>query len=197
MVGLLGLVSAACVAPAPSAPYYGIYFSAPNVGYIGQSATLKPTATSKLPVQLTLDATSSGCTLDGYVVSYDSLGTCVINANEPGDATHAASNQIQRKIAVVNCPPLRGGIWSTTILGTTLSAPIDVVENQFSGTVNLSSLNLPNVGVVSFSGYVDCQVAHMTFNGVLLSGVLSYDGSSLSSTYQGISIVLHAPPAAG
>ena len=33
----------------------------------------------------------------------------------------------------------------------------------------------------------------MTFNGVALTGKLSPDGSTLSSSYNGISVVLNAP----
>jgi hypothetical protein len=188
LFGLLGLVGAACVGP-PSAPYYGITFSAPSVGYLGQTFTPKATATSKLPVQLALDPSSTGCSFDGVVVSFDSLGTCVINANEPGDATHAASKQVQRKIVIHECPPLREGLWTGP---QNLSAFVNVAGDTFFGTIDLSAFG---AGVQNFTGTVACQRATMTFNGVFLAGILSPDGSTLSSSYQGISILLHAPAA--
>ena len=201
LFGLIVLAAAACVTPAPSAPYYGIYFTAPAYGYVGQSATLKATATSKLPVQLTLDATSTGCSLNGSgtgaVLTYDSLGTCVVNANEPGDATHAASKQVQRKIPIYNCPTLVGGTWSATVLGKFFSAPVDTDGVNFSGSVNLTSLGV-GLGIVPFSGTIACQYAHLTFNGVALTGVISPDGKTVSGNYNfnglNISVVLHAPP---
>ena len=92
------------------------------------------------------------------------MGTCVINANEPGDATHAASAQVQRYIGVYHCPPLREGLW-TGPLG--LSAVVNVSGPTFFGTIDLTGFG----GIVqNFIGTVDCQNANMTFNGVHLAG---------------------------
>jgi hypothetical protein len=40
---------------------------------------------------------------------------------------------------------------------------------------------------------VACEVVSGSFNGTPLTGILSFDGRILSSTYSGISIVLNAP----
>lgn len=196
LLGIVALLVSSCVAPA-AAPFYGIHFSTPSVGYVGQTYKLTATATSKLPVQLTLDATSNGCTLNGSttgaIVSYDALGTCVINANEPGDATHAASKQVQRKISIVPCPPLNGGLWTTTVLGKSFSGVINVAGDTFSGSVDLTALGVPGLTVFAFTGTVACQIASMTIGTTTITGVLSPDGSTLSANYQGIAIVLHAP----
>jgi hypothetical protein len=190
LLGMVGLIISAC-APEPTyPPYYGIYFQAPTIGYIGKSYVPKATATSGLPVTLTLDATSTGCTFDGTTVTYLEVGTCVINANQAGDATHAPAAQVQRKIVIHPCPPLRSGIWTGPL---NLSANVVATGNTFTGTVDLSSLGF---GVQLFAGTVTCDVANMTFNGVPLTGRLSYDGSVLTSNYNGIEIVLNAPPAA-
>jgi hypothetical protein len=189
LFSLVGLVGAACAPPPPSTPYYGISFKVPSIGYIGQTFTPKATATSKLPVSLALDPSSTGCSFVGGVVYFESVGTCVINANEPGDATHLPSPQVQRSIPVRECPPLRAGLWTGP---QNLSAVVNIDGNIFYGTINLSSFGM---GIQDFQGTVNCQRATMTFNGVNLSGTLSPDGSTLSSSYQGIAIVLHAPPA--
>jgi len=187
LIGLLGLVAVAC-AP-PPAPYYGIIFNPPAIGYLGNQYTPTATATSGLPVSLALDPSSTGCSFVGGVLTFDALGSCVINANQPGDATHAAAAQVQRTINVYNCPPLRPGIW-TGPLG--LSANVDVFGSSFYGTIDLSSMGF---GVQVFQGSTSCEVVNMTFNTTPLTGVLSYDGSTLSSNYSGIDIVLHAPAA--
>jgi hypothetical protein len=186
LLGFVGLIGAAC-APPPSAPYYGITFKAPSIGYVGQSFTPTATATSGLPVTLELDPSSTGCSFVGGVVYFDAVGSCVINANQAGDETHAASKQVQRTIKIYECPPLREGLWTGP---QNLSAYVNVDGNTFSGTIDLSSFG---AGVQAFAGTVDCQKASMTFNGVPLTGTLSPDGSTLTSTYQGITIVLHAP----
>ena len=187
LIALISLVAAAC-APTP-APYKGIVFSAPSIGYVGKSFTPKATSTSGLPVTLTLDATSTGCTYSGGVVNFTAPGVCVINANQPGDGTIPADKQVQRKITVYNCPPLRSGIWTGPM---NLSANVVATGSTFTGTVDLTSLGF---GVQIFAGTVNCEVASMTFNGVPLTGTLSPDGMRLSSSYQGISIVLNAPAA--
>lgn len=187
LLGLIGLASAACAPPA-TAPYYGIRFSPPSVGYVGKQYIPTATATSGLPVVLTLDASSTACTLvDGVLLTFDTVGNCVVNANEPGDATHAASKQVQRTIKIYNCPPLRSGRWTGP---QGLSANVVASGSTFTGTIDLSSFGY---GVQSFGGVVNCEVANMTFNGVALTGKLSPDGSTLSSSYNGISIVLNAP----
>ena len=187
LLSLIALVAAAC-APQP-APYKGIRFSPPSIGYVGKQYTPTATSTSGLPVSLALDPSSTGCSFVGGVLTYTAVGNCVVNANQPGDATHAADPQVQRTIKVYNCPPLRSGIW-TGPLG--LSANVVASGSSFSGSIDLSSMGY---GVQVFAGSVSCEVVNMTFNATPLTGVLSYNGSTLSSSYNGISIVLNAPPA--
>ena len=79
-----------------------ITFNVPTAGQLGGSALLAPTASSGLPVTLTVDpATSNGaCTLAGYAVTYAAVGTCVLDANQAGDSTHLAATRVQREIGV-------------------------------------------------------------------------------------------------
>lgn len=188
LFGLMALVAACAPEPTPP-PYYGIYFYPPSFGFVGKTYTPKATATSGLPVSFTLDATSTGCTLTDGVLSYNSAGNCVVNANQPGDETHAASAQVQRTIRIYDCPPLRSGLW-TGPFGT--SANVQVTGSFFTGSADLSALGF---GVQAFAGSVSCEVASMTLNGVPLTGYLAPDGSSLSSNYNGIDLVLYAPAA--
>ena len=73
--------------------------SSATVGDPGYTPTA--TASSGLPVTITLDASSSGCTLLNGVVSFPASGTCVIDANQAGDSTHTAAQQVQQNITVV------------------------------------------------------------------------------------------------
>lgn len=185
----LAVLSAVACAPTPAGPpYYGINFKAPTIGYVGKTFTPTATATSGLPVSLALDASSTGCSFVDGVVHFDAPGSCVINANQAGDETHEPSAQVQRKITIYNCPPLRAGIWTGPM---NLSADVVVSGSSFSGTIDLSSMGY---GVQSFAGTVECEIVKMTFNATPLSGRLSWDGSKLSSSYNGIDIVLNAPP---
>jgi hypothetical protein len=70
-------------------------------------ATYTPTAnaTSGLPVTFTIDATASSvCSISAGVVSFVATGTCVINANQPGNANYLAAPQVQQSFAVAEAP---------------------------------------------------------------------------------------------
>jgi hypothetical protein len=68
------------------------FSSAPAHPYVGFSYTpVVAAGPSHNPVTVGIDASSSGCSLTGAVVSFTSTGTCVIDASEPGNATYAAA----------------------------------------------------------------------------------------------------------
>jgi hypothetical protein len=187
LVGLMALLAAACAPPAPTNT--GISFNPPSVGYVGKAYVLKATAANRLPVSFSLDASSTGCLLVEGVLYFESVGSCVVLADQPGDATNPPLPQVKRTIRVLECPPLRAGLW-TGPQGT--SANVIVDGSTFTGSVNLTALGF---GIQPIAGVVDCDVVQMTFNGTPLTGRLSPTGSTLSSTYNGISIVLNAPAA--
>ena len=185
LLGLIGLVMSACAPPQP-APY-GISFYPPSIGYVGKTYTPTASASSGLPVSFALDASSTSCSFTGGVVSFNTVGSCVINADQAGDATYPAAPQVQRTIEIHVCPTLRSGIWTGP---SGLTATVVVSGSSFQGYVDLSSLGL---GVQVFSGTLSCEVVNMSINSTPLTGELSYDGSVLSGSYNGISIVLNAP----
>jgi hypothetical protein len=64
------------------------------------------TATSGLPVTFTIDLSAdSVCSIDAGEVSFESPGTCVINANQAGDATYHPAPQEQQSFAVTGPVP--------------------------------------------------------------------------------------------
>jgi hypothetical protein len=70
------------------------------VGGVGYT----PTATgggSGDPVTFSIDATTSGtCSISAGVVTYQHVGTCVVDADQAGDADHLAANRVQQSVAV-------------------------------------------------------------------------------------------------
>jgi hypothetical protein len=82
------------------------FTGAPDSGLVGGSAALSATATSGLPVTLSVDSGSGAgvCSLSGSTVTYAAAGTCLIDANQAGNATYAAVPQAQLKIAVTGKP---------------------------------------------------------------------------------------------
>ncbi|CAN5463953.1 hypothetical protein BH10ACT3_BH10ACT3_21460 [soil metagenome] len=186
-VGLVALLGAAC-APPPAAPT-GINFNPPGIGYVGKQYVPAATAANNLPVSFSLDAASTGCALTAGVLRFNVVGSCIVLADQPGNATTPALPQVRRTIKIYQCPPLRAGLW-TGPQGT--SANVILGGSTFSGTVDLSAFG---AGVQSFAGTIDCDLVRMTFNGTALAGRLSPDGSTLSAEYAGIAVVLTAPRA--
>ena len=101
VVGLLGLavpalpVGAVADSPQYVFPTQTISFSAPQLGVVGGSYTPSATASSGLPVSFSVDVASTGCSLTGGVVYFDSVGICGIDANQAGDMLHAPAPQEQ------------------------------------------------------------------------------------------------------
>ncbi|MHB1209502.1 MAG: hypothetical protein ACYC1I_07305 [Acidimicrobiales bacterium] len=122
--------------------------------YVGGSHTLVATADSGLPITYSLDSTSGTdvCSLSGSTVSYLKLGTCVINANQAGDATYDAAAQLQRSISVTLRPQvINAPVPPTVYVGGayTLTATAD------SGlAVTLSMDSASTVGSCSLVGAV-------------------------------------------
>ena len=81
-----------------------ISFAAPSQGTVNGSAVLTLSASSGLAVALSVDAstTNDACTLDGDTVTYHHAGSCVLDANQAGNATFAAAPQVQRTIKIGN-----------------------------------------------------------------------------------------------
>jgi len=62
--------------------------------------TVTSTATSGLPVALTVDGGSTGCSLSGSTVTFTAAGKCVIDANQAGNATYNAAPQLQQALTI-------------------------------------------------------------------------------------------------
>lgn len=67
----------------------------------GTSTPLVATSTSGLTVAFTTPSASTICTITGgTTVNYIGAGSCVINANQAGNATYSAATQVQRTVVV-------------------------------------------------------------------------------------------------
>ena len=76
-----------------------ISFTAPASGTAGGSAALSATGGgSGNPVVFSVDPASGPgvCTVSGTTVTYTAAGSCVIDANQAGNASYAAAPQVQR-----------------------------------------------------------------------------------------------------
>ena len=111
----------------------------PSPANVGSTYTPTATATSGLTVAISLDGTSTGCSIASGVVSFASAGTCVVNANQAGDNNYNAAAQVQHSITInapqisAGCAAINTGIWNAYGVGTLfasfqLAAPFTLGE---------------------------------------------------------------------
>ena len=133
----------------------------PAAPVVGSSYTLAATASSGLPVTFSLDpaSTSGACTLDGSTVHLLKPGTCIIDADQPGNGTFQAAQRVQQVIVV---PAI-----AATVTLTSASSPI-----AFGGSTQVTAVVTTATGTPS--GTVQFAV-----NGTDLAGpVTVVDGSA-------------------
>ena len=76
--------------------------TAPSNPNVGSVYAIAASATSGLPVSYSVDKASQkgACKISGTTVSFTGAGSCVIDANQSGDATYLAAPRVQQTMAV-------------------------------------------------------------------------------------------------
>ena len=179
--------------------------SAPSAVTVG-GPTYTPTAsaTSGLPVAITLDSSSSGCSLVGGVVSFTAVGTCLIDANQPGNATYPAAPQVQQAITVAPAnqtiaflPPAPGTVGTTGTLAATGGAsgnPV-VFTVDPSTAAGVCSVSGTNGTTMNFTGAGTCVIdANQAGNANYLPAPQVQQNVAVAPATQSITF---PPPAAG
>ena len=124
----------------------------PSPAVIG--GTYIPTASggaSGNPVTFSIDASAKGsCSISGATVTFVAVGTCVIDANQAGNASYGAATQVQQSFAVLgtqsitftSTPPnsgVVGGTYTVTASGGASGNPVTFSIDP-SANVNLQHL---------------------------------------------------------
>jgi len=78
--------------------------AAPAYGFVGGKYDATASSSAGLPVTLSLDGSSAGCSLSGSTVTFTAPGQCVIDANQPGDISASPAPQAQTKITIAGQP---------------------------------------------------------------------------------------------
>ncbi|MGE5168543.1 MAG: Ig-like domain repeat protein, partial [Deltaproteobacteria bacterium] len=122
----------------------------------GATYTVTATASSGLTVALTIDASSASvCSLTGSTVSFIGVGTCVIDANQAGDANYTAATQVQQSFAV--------GKGSQTITFTsTAPAAATVGGTTYAVTATSSAGLTPVTFTIDASATSVCSISGST-----------------------------------
>ena len=167
------------------------------------SATYTPTATatSGLTVAITLDATSTGCTLNAGVVSFTAAGTCKIDANQAGSPTWNAAPQVQQSITVnlatatvsiSNLPAsgTYGGSFTPTYTVTPGDAGATSVTSNSTAicTVTGSTVNYVGIGTCSLTAHVAATTGFAAASGTAQTftigkAALTITANNMSMTY--------------
>jgi MBG domain (YGX type)/Bacterial Ig-like domain (group 3) len=118
--------------------------SASYAGANDQTYAATATATSGLPVTLSVDPSStSGCTISGGTVSYGSgAGTCVIDANQPGNSSYLPAAQVTQRFTISPAPLSITASSAAMTYGGTVPA-ITPSYSGFAGNDSPASLSAP------------------------------------------------------
>lgn len=151
-----------------------ITFTGADTGIVGGTYTPTATATSALPVVFTVAPTSSSgaCALAAGLVSFTGPGTCVISADQAGNADWNAAPVVTASTIVSAAPPTPspkknqsitftpptsgavGGTFTPTATATSgLAVTFSLAPNTTTGACALSG------GVVSFIGAGNCVIS--------------------------------------
>ncbi len=104
----------------------------------------------------TIDASASTvCSIAGSTVSFIGVGTCVINANQAGNANYAAAPQVQQSFAVGK---------GTQTISFTSTAPVGatVGGTTYIVTAAASTSGLPVTFTIDASASTVCSIAGST-----------------------------------
>ena len=168
----------------------------------GPTYTPTATATSGLPVTITVDATASTvCSITSGVVSFIGVGNCVLDFNQPGNLLYGPAPQVQQTFAVAQAA-------QTITVGT--HAPATANHNASFTVAATASSGLPvtysatgvctNVlGVFTMtSGTGSCTVHYNQAGNPNYAAALEVTESvTAAKAAQTITVNTHAPVSAG
>ena len=132
----------------------------PSKGWqYGPTYAVSTGSTYGLTVTLTLDATSTGCSLSGGsgtgTITFTGAGTCVIDANQPGNVDAYPAPQVQQSIPVVGFTQAAANeyqfpnAYSDSATFTSTSGEQYAVLIGYSASANTTSCSVPTGSALS------------------------------------------------
>lgn len=158
------------------------------------------------PVTFSIDAvsTAGACTIAGNTVSFTGIGTCVVDANQAGNASYAAAPQVAQTIVV--------GKKTTTITLTATPNPVNpgtpvnliatVAGDPPTGTVGFSDnstlLSCSPVTLVpgATSSTAICTTTFASLGTHSVTATYSGDANFAPATSSILAVLINAPPVA-
>jgi adhesin/invasin len=170
--------------------------AAPTGAALGAMFPVAATSNSGLPVTLTVDAASSSvCTISGGTVTITSgSGTCIIDANQAGNANYNAATQVQSSTAAQTGPAAQISFTtqpSNTTAGAAISPAVVVKVTDAGGTpLNGAAVTLTLPGGVTLHGTVTATTnasGLATFSGLSINTAGTYTLVAASGSASGTS----------
>jgi hypothetical protein len=135
--------------------------SAPSAGSARGSFTPSATATSGDKVDISLDSSSSGCSLSDGKVTFTGSGTCVVDFNDAGNSTYAAAPEVHQDVKVyssntisASAAPSSGSTGGSYSPGASATSGDAVVKTTDSSSTGCTISD----GKVTFTGSGTCRV---------------------------------------
>lgn len=127
----------------------------PSSPTVGSTYTPAATASSGLPVTITIDSASTSiCSINSAnQVTFNAVGTCLIDANQDGNSTYAPAPQVQQSVTV------SGGSLTLAASGTTVPSGSSVtftISNATAGTTYELYMGTSSGGPYSGSTSYEC-----------------------------------------
>ena len=178
--------------------------TAPASGTIGNTYTPVASASSGLTVAITLDASSTGCTLAAGVVTFTGTGTCVIDANQAGNASYSAAPQVQQSIAIgktAQSITYTSTAPTTAVVGGATYTPTATATSGLTVaiTVDPSSSSVCSIaaGKVSYSAFGTCVLdANQAGNAIYAAAPQVQQSYAVGQGSQAITYTSTAPSGA-
>jgi len=135
--------------------------AAPHAGSTHGTYSPSASASSGDSVAITLDSSSTGCSLSDNKVTFTGAGTCVVDFNDPGNSTYAAAAQVQQSIKVYSSNTIttsdfpkaasNGGAYAPGLSATSGDKVVMTLTKGSSGCYL-------NYGWIEFKGSGECGV---------------------------------------
>ncbi|HWD96014.1 MAG TPA: hypothetical protein VG246_06310 [Acidimicrobiales bacterium] len=106
----------------------------PAAGTANQTYTPSASATSGDKVAISLNSSSTGCTLSSGKVTFTGNGVCVVEFNDAGTGAFAAAPEIKQSITVGSGNPKSQGAVTITSTSTTYGHTLALTSTGGSGT---------------------------------------------------------------
>ena len=133
----------------------------PSPALVGGTYTVTASGgASGNPVTFSIDASANGsCSISGATVTFVAVGTCVIDANQAGNANYEAATQVQQSFAVLGTqtitftstppkPAVVGGTYTVTASGGASGNPVTFsIDPSAKGSCSISGATVTFVAV--------------------------------------------------